>query len=326
MKEDMGRTIDNVETVYIGVDEEEFDSHKIKISDNKDLEKQKDKLKDKKVILFLCRISEEKRPIFIVKVLKKILEGNKNIVLMVVGDGAELKEMKYTAKKEGIYKNIIFFGMQNNVKPFYKVADVSVICSLVEGLTITTYESLAMGTPVVTADVGGQKELVDESCGRVVQNIQTAKNGYNNRDYSEEEINRYVKAIQEVLKDTKLKENCREKILNGYTVNNMVEIFEKEFEEFAKRGTQIDPKSVVNKDLYKQYIVMYNQLDIRNYFPQEVGNYSEPENLKRYKIARIKGMLWKNPLWRGFIKFLKATGIMGIIKKTGIKEKIKKMI
>ena len=166
MKEDMGRTIDNVETVYIGVDEEEFDSHKIKISDNKDLEKQKDKLKDKKVILFLCRISEEKRPIFIVKVLKKILEGNKNIVLMVVGDGPELKEMKYTAKKEGIYKNIIFFGMQNNVKPFYKVADVSVICSLVEGLTITTYESLAMGTPVVTADVGGQKELVDESCAK----------------------------------------------------------------------------------------------------------------------------------------------------------------
>lgn len=41
MKEDMGRTIDNVETVYIGVDEEEFDSHKIKISDNKDLEKQR---------------------------------------------------------------------------------------------------------------------------------------------------------------------------------------------------------------------------------------------------------------------------------------------
>ncbi|MFR3782527.1 MAG: glycosyltransferase [Clostridia bacterium] len=79
------------------------------MSDNKDLEKQKDKLKDKKVILFLCRISEEKRPIFIVKVLKKILEGNKNIVLMVVGDGPELKEMKYTAKKEGIYKKYYLF-------------------------------------------------------------------------------------------------------------------------------------------------------------------------------------------------------------------------
>lgn len=326
MKTNMGRTINNVKTVYIGVDEEEFDSSKISISDNADLEKQKDSFKGKKVILFLCRISEEKRPIFMLKVFKKLLETNKDLVLMTVGDGPVLKEMKDTAKKEGIYENIIFFGMQDNVKPFYKVADVSVICSLVEGLTITTYESLAMGTPVVTADVGGQKELVDNSCGRVVKNIQTAKDGYNNRDYSEEEINRYVKAIKEVLQDEKLKASCRKKVLNGYTVNNMVETFEKEFEGFAKNGTKINPQSIVNKDLYKQYIVMYNQLDIRNYFPQEGGVYSEVNSLKNYKISRIKGKLWQNSLWRGFIKFLKATGLMDLIKKSGIKEKIRKMI
>ena len=65
------------------------------------------------------------------KVFKKLLETNKDLVLMTVGDGPVLKEMKDTAKKEGIYENIIFFGMQDNVKPFYKVADVSVICSLV---------------------------------------------------------------------------------------------------------------------------------------------------------------------------------------------------
>ena len=326
MKANMGRTIDNVKTVYIGVDEEEFDSNKINISDNEDLEKQKDKLKGKKAILFLCRISEEKRPIFMLKVFQKLLETDKDLMLMVVGDGPVLREMKDTAKKEEICENIIFFGMQNNVKPFYKAADVSVICSLVEGLTITTYESLAMGTPVVTADVGGQKELVDNSCGRVVQNIQTAKNGYNNRDYSEEEINRYVKAIKEALQDKTLKANCRKKVLNGYTVNNMVETFEKEFEEFAKNGTKINPQSVVNKDLYKQYIVMYNQLDIRNYFPQEGGVYSEVDTLKNYRISRIKGRLWQNPLWRGFIKFLKATGLMDLVKKSGIKEKIRKMI
>lgn len=326
MKEDMGRSIDNVKTVYIGVDEEEFDKDKIEISDNAELEKETHKLKGKKTILFLCRISEEKRPIFMIKVLKKLVENQKDIVLLVVGDGPVLREMKDTAQKEGIYENIIFFGMQKNVKPFYKVADVSVICSLVEGLTITTYESLAMGTPVVTADVGGQKELVDESCGRVVQNIQTAKDGIYNRDYSEEEINRYVKAIKEVLGDETIKNNCRKKILNGYTVNNMVEIFEKEFEEFSKKGTQIEPKSIVNKDLYKQLIVMYNQLDIRNYFPQEGGNDLKTDSLKQYKIGKMKEKLWENPLWRGFIKILKATGIMALIKKTKLKEKIKKMI
>ncbi len=326
MKENMGRTIDNVETVYIGVDAEEFDSKKVKIEDNEDLEKQKDKLKGKKVILFLCRISEEKRPIFMLKVFKKLLEKDKDVLLLVVGDGPELKEMKETAKKDETIENMIFFGMQSNTKPFYKAADVSVICSLVEGLTITTYESLAMGTPVVTADVGGQKELVDDTCGRVVENMQTADMGYFNRDYCEEEIERYVKAIQEVLKDEKLKENCRRKILDGFTVDNMVKIFEKEFEDFANSGSRINPESVTNKDLYKQYIVLYNQLDIRYYFSQEGDNNLEFNNAKRYKISRIKEKLWKNPLWRGFIKFLKATGVMAFIKKLGVKEKIRKMI
>lgn len=326
MKENMQRTIDNVETVYIGVDEKEFDVDKINIEDNKDLKEKMETLKGKQAILFLCRISEEKRPIFILKVLKKLLEKNKNLILLVVGSGLELNEMKDNAKKEGIEENIIFFGMQDNVKPFYKVADVSVICSLVEGLTITTYESLAMGTPVVTADVGGQKELVDSTCGRIVENIQTAENGYFNRNYEEEEIMRYVKAIEEVLKDKSLKENCRNKILNGFTVDNMAKTFEKEFENFAKEGSKINPQSVVNEDLYKQYIMMYNQLDIRNYFPQEGGEYSEEEAYKNYKIARIKGELWKNPVWRGFIKTLKATGAMNIIKKSGVKQKVKKII
>ena len=326
MKKNMGRTIDNVKTVYIGVDEKEFDPLKIDISDNEDLDKVKDRLTGKKTILFLCRISEEKRPIFILKVFKKLLEKDKSLVLLVVGDGPELKEMKNTAKKDEIFDNIIFFGMQKNVKPFYKAADVTVICSLVEGLTITTYESLALGTPVVTADVGGQKELVDDTCGSVVENIQTAENGYYNRDYQDEEINRYAEAIEKVLNNSKLKENCRAKVLNGYTVNHMVETFTKEFEEFAKTRSKINPQSVVNKDLYKQYIVLYNQVDIRNYFPQEGGVYSENESLRRYKITQLKGKLWENPLWRGFIKFLQKTGLMKIIKKTKIKEKVKKMI
>lgn len=325
MIHDMKRTVDNVETVYIGVDEKEFDPTRTDTEANLDLENSINKLKDKKVILFLCRISEEKRPIFMLKVLKKILEKDKNVVLMVVGDGPILDEMKSTAKRDGIFENIIFFGMQNNVKPFYKVADVSVICSLVEGLTITTYESLSMGTPVVTADVGGQKELVDNTCGRVVENIQTAQNGMNNRNYSEEEINRYVNAIMEVLEDETIKDNCRNKILNGFTVDNMTSKFEKEFQEFVENGTKVNPQSIVNKDLYKQYIVMYNQLDIRNYFPQEGGKNFGYNGLESPKMTRLKDRLWQNPLYRLFIKFLKATGLMTLIKKLKIKEIIKKI-
>ena len=183
-----------------------------------------------------------------------------------------------------------------------------------------------MGTPVVTADVGGQKELVDNTCGRVVENIQTAKNGMYNRNYEQEEIERYTRAIEEVLNDKNIKNNCRNKILNGFTVDNMVKKFEKEFEDFAKNGTSINPLTVTNKDLYKQYIVLYNQIDVKNYFPQEGGNNFEFESLKNYKISMLKGKLWQNPFYRGFIKFLQAIGFTKLIKKTGLKAKIRKII
>ncbi len=326
MKENMGRSIDNVETVYIGVDEKEFDPNKVNISDNNDLYKVREQLNGKKIILFLCRISEEKRPIFILKVLKKILDKDNSFVLLVVGDGPQLNEMKKVANDDEISNNVIFFSMQENVKPFYKIANVTVICSLVEGLAITTYESLAMGTPVVTADVGGQKELIDDTCGRIVENIQTAQDGCFNRNYQEEEIMRYVNAIQEVASLKSLKDNCRAKILSNYTVDQMVKKFTAEFEYFFKEGSKINPQHIVNKDLYKHYIVLHNQLDIKNYFPQNGGKYySEEEKLKAYKIKQLKGVLWQNPIWRGLVIILQKTGIMKLIKKAQIKQKIRKI-
>ncbi len=324
MMNEMERSIDNVETVYIGVDEKEFDRNKVEIFNNKDIEKYKNKYEGKKCILFLCRIAEEKRPIFMLKVFKKLLEKDKNLLLLVVGDGDRLSEMKDVSEKENISDNVIFFGMQPHeaTKAFYKLADVTVICSLTEGLTITTYESLAMGTPVVTADVGGQKELVDDTCGAVVQNVQTDKDGFYNRNYTDEEISRYVDSIERVLKDKSLKDNCRQKVLEGFTVDKMVEKFEKEFTELVNAGTRIKKESIVNKDLYKRYIVLYNQVDPRQYHPQDIDDI---ESEKKAKLRRLKEILWTNPLWRGFVKFLHKTGLMKLIDKLKIKQFIKKI-
>ena len=86
----MGRTTDNVMPVYIGVDEEEFDENKVKIEDDKDLAIKYEKYKDKKIILYCCRISIEKRPILALRILKKMLEKDKNVVLFVVGDDSEI--------------------------------------------------------------------------------------------------------------------------------------------------------------------------------------------------------------------------------------------
>ena len=327
MKDKMGRTTDNVMPVYIGVDEEEFDENKVKIEDDKDLAIKYEKYKDKKIILYCCRISIEKRPILALRILKKMLEKDKNVVLFVVGDGDKLRAMKKMATKMQIEENVEFFGSKKNVKPFYKACNVELICSLSEGLTLTTYEAMSMKRPVVSANVGGQKELIDNSCGRIVDNIQKQKDLFK-ENYTEEEIERYAKALFEILNAKnyeEIKENCRKKILDGFTISNMKKIMNKEIENLVKEKSKTAQDADEYRELYSQYLVLYNQLDQRNYF-SEKGGVGVDGNFYEEKMQRLKDNLWQNPLWRGFIHFLQSTGIMKIAKKHGMDRKVKQAV
>jgi hypothetical protein len=90
-------------------------------------------------------------------------------------------------------------GRQTDMRPYYRDAALTLICSLKEGLALTAYESLAMGTPVVTSDVGGQAELVDASVGRVLPLLQSEAEQLDNRDFPAQEIRQYADAIQELI-------------------------------------------------------------------------------------------------------------------------------
>ena len=327
METEMGRTTDNVLPVYIGVDETEFDETKVNIEDDEDLKEVYDKYKDMRKILYCCRISIEKRPILALKILNKLCSENSNTVLFVVGNGPNMQQMKKEASKLGLQKNIVFFGSKNDVKPFYKACDVELICSLSEGLTLTTYEAMAMKRPVVSANVGGQKELIDNTCGRIVDNIQKQQDLFI-EDYSEEEIDRYAKALNEIL-DSKnyeeMKENARKKILNGFTIGNMKKIMTKEIEELTSNKSKVGLDSPKYREMYSQYLVLYNQLDQRTYFSDK-GGIGVDGNFYEEKTQRLKDQLWKNPAWRGFIKFLQKTGIMKAAKKAGVDRKIKEKV
>ena len=283
--------------------------------------------KIKKIILYCCRISIEKRPILALRILKKMLEKDKNVVLFVVGDGDKLRAMKKMATKMQIEENVEFFGSKKNVKPFYKACNVELICSLSEGLTLTTYEAMSMKRPVVSANVGGQKELIDNSCGRIVDNIQKQKDLFK-ENYTEEEIERYAKALFEILNAKnyeEIKENCRKKILDGFTISNMKKIMNKEIENLVKEKSKTAQDADEYRELYSQYLVLYNQLDQRNYF-SEKGGVGVDGNFYEEKMQRLKDNLWQNPLWRGFIHFLQSTGIMKIAKKHGMDRKVKQAV
>ncbi len=327
MKEKMGRTTENVEPVYIGVDVNHYDPKIVNIEEDKDLVKAIQRHKNQKIILYCCRISREKRPILALKIMKRICENRNDIALFIVGDGEMLYKTKKEASKLALEDKIEFFGNKKNVKPFYKASNVELICSLNEGLTLTTYEAMSMETPVVSAEIGGQKELIDEECGRLVKNIQSQKELFSNK-YYDEEIERYANALIEVIDNKdydKMCKKCREKVSNSFTINQMINKMDYEIKSLISSGSKTGLDSERYRELYAQYLVLFNQLTPVFYF-SEKGGVGIKSGYYEAKTQRLKDQLWKNPMWRGFIGFLHKTGLMKVAKNTGLDKKIKNKV
>lgn len=258
----MNRNIKNIKPVYIGTDTDFYDNT-VEYEGEKEM---KEKYKGKKVILFIARIVHYKRPLFAVKLLQEILKDRKDIVLIMVGDGAALKDVEQYVRDENISEYVHFYGMQDDVRKFYKVADLTLICSLREGLTLTTYESLAMGIPVVSSDIGGQKELISTDCGHLIRPYQLPEEQFD-FNYSTEEIQEYKKSIFDIFeKSQKVNYNeiCRNKVVKNFSINKMINDIDKYITKLINNGSSVDKQSCDNIEFAERYLLVNSMLESLN--------------------------------------------------------------
>lgn len=225
-----GRKPDSVETVHIGVDEAYFSAEKTQPGK---LYQEMSISQDRLVALFICRMNPQKRPFLMLEIAKRVAACVPQVAFAVVGDGPQLQELMDKTSAMGLKGTVYFLGAGDDVRCCYRDARLTLICSLKEGLSLTAYESCSMGVPVVSADVGGQKDLIDDSVGALIPCGQTEADSLDARSFPEDEIQAYVDAICGLLTDsarwTAASKACRGRILNGFTIQNMVDHFEKEF-------------------------------------------------------------------------------------------------
>ncbi|TDO87636.1 alpha-1,6-mannosyltransferase [Enemella evansiae] len=143
----------NLVKVPLGVDLRTFNPDKGSPADD-------DTLK----LCYVGRLSREKSPHLAVAGAVEVHRRGLPVRLDVYGDGPHLDELREIAGDAPVSFHGYLSGREA-VAEAYADADVSLSVCPAETFGLAVLEALATGTPVVTSDRGGARELVDESCG-----------------------------------------------------------------------------------------------------------------------------------------------------------------
>lgn len=126
--------------------------------------------------LFIGRIMKEKGIEELFYAISKLKDENYPVVLDVLGGYEDnYKEMIDEYVKKGI---VNYFGYQNDVRPFIEQCHCFVLPSYHEGMANTLLESAAMGRPLITSNLHGCLEAIDNN-GYLCK-VKDSKDLYNN--------------------------------------------------------------------------------------------------------------------------------------------------
>ncbi|WDF57136.1 glycosyltransferase family 4 protein [Mucilaginibacter sp. KACC 22063] len=131
------------------------------------LKKELDIPLDRKIILFVHRLSPVRKSLFYMPyVLEKFYEQQENHVYqsILIGEGNEKPELERMVVKAGLQDKVFILGGKPNniIQKYYQVADIFINPTYAEGFPRVLIEAMATGLPVVTTDAGGIADILGQ--------------------------------------------------------------------------------------------------------------------------------------------------------------------
>jgi len=116
--------------------------------------------KDDLVLIVMARLEPQKGHRILLQALSLLQPEFPSIRLICLGSGALKDELSKMTRDLGLVNTVRFVGFQANVGDWLAAADISVLPSFYEGLSLTAVETLAAGIPFIATAVDGTPEVV----------------------------------------------------------------------------------------------------------------------------------------------------------------------
>ena len=126
--------------------------------------------------LFVGRIMKDKGIDELLEVAREIKSVYINIIFDIVGgyDGPYESNIK-KAHEEGI---IVYHGVQEDVRPFYRTCHCVVMPTYHEGMSNVLQEGAATGRPLIATDIPGCREIIDNGVSGFLCEAKNAQSLY----------------------------------------------------------------------------------------------------------------------------------------------------
>lgn len=159
-----GISEENFTVIYNGVDLDAVAVSEKKYSSKRNEIRNRFNIKEnEQVILNVARLVRQKNHEVMIEGFAKLYETQKDVHLIITGDGKPEKEQRLQKLVEdrGIKDNVhLLFGDHGDLHRLYTASDIFLLTSRHEGFCIAAMEGLAFGLPLVSTRVAGISEYL----------------------------------------------------------------------------------------------------------------------------------------------------------------------
>tara|TARA_E500000178_G_scaffold355226_1_gene427082 strand:+ start:1098 stop:2258 length:1161 start_codon:yes stop_codon:yes gene_type:complete len=117
---------------------------------------------DKKVLISIGRLTRQKNFSFLIKNFGKLIEKNKNLNLVIIGDGEEKKKLLRQVDELNLQDHVQFVGYKKNIYNYLKNSNFYISTSNWEGSSLSMIDAAYIGIPILCSDCpSGRKEFIN---------------------------------------------------------------------------------------------------------------------------------------------------------------------
>jgi glycosyltransferase involved in cell wall biosynthesis len=162
----------------------------------------------------------------LLKVHKKLIDEGLKHSVIILGDGEERENLKNQISEENLKETFHLLGTKCNPYPYIKNSDFFILPSQSEAYPLVINEALALQKPIISTNVGGIPEMIDDGKDGILVNF----------DENEifEAMKKFLTEPELVKKITEGTLNADEKFDEKKIYQQVTEVFEQQYKKLIK--------------------------------------------------------------------------------------------